>query len=285
MDGLIAGAIYSLTASGMSLVYATNRFWHLAHGAVLLSAAYALYGLYSLLGLNFYLSSILTVITAMVLGLAMYIFLYRPLRRRRAGNLIMLIASAGVLLFFEGFAQILFGSDVKTLEFIEVQAGINVGGVLVTPLQLIIIACSVVLLLVFWIFIKLSPTGKKLRAVADNVELARLTGINTDRFQALSFVIASAIAGCAAILIALERNVEPRMGVNFALVSFTSSVVGGIGSMPGSILGSYLIGFAENVTLWVIPSGYKEAIPFVVLFLFLVFRQNGILGVEKGMRE
>lgn len=284
-NGLIAGAIYSLMSAGFSLVYATNRFLHLAHGAVMMAGAYLLYTLFNLAGFNFYLACLLTVIFCGLLGWLLFICVYRPLRCKGAANMVMLIASAGLLIFFGGLAILLYGADVKILAFIPVREGIGFAGAIVTPLQLVIIAISTILLVGFAIFMKYTPIGKVIRAVADNPDLARVTGINPDRVQALGFIIASLIAGIAAILIGLERNIDPTLGMGFALMSFASTVIGGMGSLPGAIIGSFLIGFGENVPQLIFPSGYKDAMWLVMLFLFLLIRPKGILGVDQGARQ
>ncbi|MDO8626486.1 MAG: branched-chain amino acid ABC transporter permease [Candidatus Magasanikbacteria bacterium] len=285
VNGLIAGAMYSLTAAGFSLVYATNRFLNLAHGGIMMVGAYLVYTFFNLAGLNFYAASFLAVICTSLFGGFLFVSVYRPLRQKKAANMVMLIAAAGLAILLEALVTLIFGTDVKQLNFISVQEGWHIAGAIITPLQLVVMAVSAVLLVSFAVFMKYSSWGKLIRAVADNADLARTTGINPYAVQLWSFVIACAIASVAGILIGLERNIEPRMGLGFALVSFASTVVGGMGSLPGAILGSYLIGLAENVGQWILPSGYKEAIWLVMLFLFLLIRPSGIFGTEQGVRQ
>ena len=127
--------------------------------------------------------------------------------------------------------------------------------------------------------------GTVLRAVADNPELARISGINPDRVFAQSFMLGSAIAGVAAILVALEQNIEPIMGTNLIVKGFTGAIIGGATSVPGAVLGSYLLGLVENFGIWFLPSGWKDAIAFALLFVFLLWRPTGIMGIYKGPRE
>ena len=124
-----------------------------------------------------------------------------------------------------------------------------------------------------------------MRAVADNLELAKINGINTKKVQYIGFGIGSALAGLAGVLIALEQNVNPTMGTGLMLKGFTGAIIGGITSLPGAVLGSYLLGIIENFGIWYLPSGYKDAIAFVLLLLFLLVRPQGILGIKKGVRQ
>ena len=124
-----------------------------------------------------------------------------------------------------------------------------------------------------------------MRAVAGNKDAAEIVGISAEKIYSRSFIIGSAIAGIAAILVGLEQNLQPMMGTNLMIKGFTAAIIGGIGSVPGAILGSFLLGFAENYGIWFLPSGYKDAIAFVILFIFLLFRPYGILGIRKNFQK
>jgi branched-chain amino acid transport system permease protein len=128
---------------------------------------------------------------------------------------------------------------------------------------------------------KKTKIGKAMRAVADNKDVAEIVGISSEKIYAYSFIVGSAIAGIAGILVGLEQNLEPTMGTNLMIKGFTGAIIGGIGSVPGAILGSFLLGLVENFGIWFLPSGYKDAIAFVILFIFLLFRHQGILGLKK----
>lgn len=285
INGLIAGAIYALVACGFSLIYSTCKFIHFAHGVTIAFSAYFLYFLFSMLGLNFWLSAIFTIAFAALLGLLMNLSVYKQLRRRKASPVILLIASFGLLIFFESLILMLFGADVKTIGFIRIAKGIEFLGAIITPLQVCIIAISFLLLGFLFFFMKRTRTGKAMRAVSDNKDVAEIVGISAEKIYSKSFLIGSAIAGVAAILVGLEQNLEPMMGTNLIIKGFTGAIIGGIGSVPGAILGSFLLGFAENFGIWFLPSGYKDAIAFVILFAFLLFRSQGILGIKRSVQK
>ena len=284
VNGLIAGAIYALVAAGFSLIYSTVKFVHFAHGGVIATAAYMLYFFYSLLGLNFWLAAVLAILSGMVLGVAIDYLIYRPLRARRASPTIILIASVAVLLLLESLNLIFFGADVKSINFINIDAGYHFGSVIITGLQIVIVLSSLVLLAALFLFMKYSKIGKAMRAVADNQAVAEIVGISAERVYTWSFALGSLVAGLAAVLIALEQNIEPTMGTGLMIKGFTASIVGGVESVAGGVLGAFLLGLSENFGIWWLPSSYKDAIAFVILFLFLLLRPEGILGVKKSQK-
>lgn len=281
INGLIAGAIYALVASGFSLIYSTCKFVHFAHGAVVAVAAYILYLFFSLLGINFYSSVILTLICAGAFGWFINKIIYEPLRKRKASPIILLIASVALLILLESSLLLLFGADVKTIGFIKIAKGLEIFTAIITPLQIIIIITSLALLILLFLFMKKTRPGKAMRAVSDNKEVAEIVGISSQKIYSWSFIIGSAVAGVAGILVGLEQNLEPMMGTHLMLKGFTAAIIGGIGSVPGAILGAFLLGLTENFGIWFLPSGYKDAIAFIILFIFLILRPHGILGIKK----
>ena len=133
---------------------------------------------------------------------------------------------------------------------------------------------------------KKTRIGKAMRAVSDNRNVAEIVGISSERFYSWSFVVGSFIAGIAGILIGLEQNLEPMMGTGLIIKGFTAAIIGGIGNVYGAILGALILGLAENFGIWYLPSGYKDAIAFVILFIFLLFRPKGLFGIKKeGEKE
>lgn len=285
INGLIAGSIYALVAAGFSLIYSTNRFIHFAHGGVIAATSYFLFTLFVTWKLNFYLAAVLAIIFSGLLGYVIFKLIYSPLKKRGASSAILLIAGLALAILIENIILFHFGANVRALNFLEVAKGWEIGGAVVTSLQLSIIAASLILLALLWLFVRYAHLGKVMRAVADNPELAKISGINTNQVFAKSFIIGSVIAGFGSILIALEQNLEPFMGAPLMIKGFTGAIIGGITSLPGSVLGSYVLGLVENFGIWWLPSGWKDAIAFAVLFAFLLWRPTGILGINRGIRE
>lgn len=286
INGLIAGAIYALVASGFSLIYSTNKFVHFAHGATVAFSAYMFYAIFSLWHTELLASVILSLGLGAALGYTMNFFVYNRLRKQKASALIQLVASVALLILIESLILLFFGADVKSINLIKVEKGLEFFGAIITPLQLFIVVVAILLLGLLYYFMKHTKIGKAMRAVADNKDAAEIVGISAKQIFAWSFVIGSLIAGAAGILVGLEQNLEPMMGTNLMIKGFTGAVIGGITSVPGAVLGSFLLGFTENFGIWYLPSGYKDAIAFVLLFVFLLFRPQGLLGIKRsGDRE
>ena len=280
-NGIIAGAIYALVASGFSLIYTVTKFMHFAHGAVLALGAYFLYTFALILGLNFWLSILATLTFTSLAGALMNWTVYLPLRKRKASAAVLLIASIALMTFLNALVLALWGADVKTIP--TRNPVFDVLGARVTLIQTIIILVSATLLLALWLLMKKTTLGKAMRAVADNNDVAQTVGINPEKIYTLTFIIGSFLAGVAGILIGIEQNLYPQMGVSLIIKGFTGAVIGSLVSVPGSVLGSIILGLVENIGIWWLPSGYKDAIAFFLLFIFLLFKPSGLLGDK--MRE
>ena len=278
INGLIAGAIYALVASGFSLIFSTAKFIHFAHGSTVAVGAYLLHLFYGILNLNFWLAVILTIPAAALSGWLINRLIYHPLRKRGASNTILLMASIGLLILIESLILLIFEADVKTIGFLEIVKGIEIGGAIITPLQIVIIVVSVLLLIGLFLLMKKTKLGKAMRAVSDNKDVAEIVGISSRRIYAYTFLIGSAIAGIAGILVGMEQNLEPTMGTNLMIKGFTGAIIGGVSSVPGAVVGSFILGIVENFGIWFLPSGYKDAIAFIILFVFLIFRPSGLFG-------
>lgn len=284
VNSLIAGSIYALVASGFSLIYNINRFMHFAHGASIVIAGYLLYSFYVVIGFGFIYSLISTLFYSSFLGLFIYRLVYYPLEKRKASKIIILMASIALLILFQNFVQMVYGANVKDIGFIEIEKGIEIGGAIITSLQIVIILIAIAFMGFLYVFMKKTSIGRDMRAVSDNKELASIIGINYNKIYVLSFLIGSFLAGIAGILIALEQNITPNFGTGLMIKGFTGSIIGGISSVPAAVAGSYILGIAENFGIAVLPSGYKDAISFILLFLFLLLRPEGIISLGRRIK-
>lgn len=278
LNGIIAGAIYALVASGFSLIYSVTKFMHFAHGGVLAVAGYLLFTLAVAAGINFWLAIIITLLASALLGMAMNWLVYRPLRKKRASSAVLLIAGLALMILVNAAILAVWGADVKTIQ--AVNPVFDVSGVRVTFVQVTIIAVALLLFAGLWVLMKKTKLGKAMRAVSDNKDVAQTVGINPERIYTKTFLIGSMLAGVAGILIGIEQNLFPQMGVSLMVKGFTGAVIGSLLSVPGAVLGSFILGIVENVGIWWLPSGYKDAIAFVLLFVFLLFRPEGLMGVK-----
>lgn len=277
LNGIIAGGIYALIAIGFSLTYGLLRFLNPAHGSLYVMGAYLAFVFFSS-GMHIVGAFILAVMGGALAGVVMNKAIYKPLRSRKSNSLIMLLASLGIFIFVENFIIAAFGAEVKTIRLGPVTQGMEFFGAIITQTQVAIIIISLITLLLVELFLLKTKTGKAMRAAADNKDVAQVIGINIERINTYAFAFASALAASAGVLIAIEQNLEPTMGFNAIIKGFTASVVGGLGSVRGAVAGAFLLGIVENIGIWFLPSGYKDAIAFVVLIAFLLFRPQGLFG-------
>ena len=296
VNGLMAGSIYSLIALGFAVIYRTVRFFHFAHGVVYACGAYLAYAVFSrwslvvsgeesvvsdwLLVVRQIVAVLAGVIGAGIVGVLIDRIVYRPLRKRKAPNLVFLIASFGVFIFIQNLLQLIFGAQILTIRTGPVKEGHHIFGAVITNIQILILAVSVSLCVALWLFIKKTKLGKAMRAVADDPLAASVVGINPERIILAAFAVGSALAGAAGILISLETNIEPTMGMNAILKGIIASIVGGIGSIPGAMFGGIFLGLAENLGIWKISAGWKDCIAFAILIVFLLIRPGGIMNVK-----
>jgi branched-chain amino acid transport system permease protein len=285
INGIIAGSIYALIALGFTIIYRTIKFFHFAHGVIFAAGAYFVYTFFMLFDINPLISFFLSIALACLLGIAIDRFVYHPLRKNNAPNLVYLIASFGVFIFVQNLIQLIFGAQILTLRTGPIKEGHHFLGAVITDTQIIIIVASLVLFILTWLFIQKTKLGKAIRAVSDDPIGARVVGINSEKIILAVFAIGSALAGAAGILISLETNIEPTMGMNAILKGIIASIVGGVGSIPGALFGGLFLGLAENLGIWKIQAGWKDTIAFVILIIFLLLRPSGIMGVKTDKEK
>ena len=230
------------------------------------------------LHLNFVLSFFLSIVLAAILGIAIDRLVYSPLRQQNASNLIFLLASFGVVIFIQNLIQLIYGAQILTIRTGPIKEGHHFLGAVITDIQILILAVSIILMVLLWLFIQKTKLGKAMRAVSDDPIAANVVGINPERITRTSFAIGSALAGAAGILISFETNIEPTMGFSALLKGIIASIIGGIGSIPGAALGGFFLGLAENLGIWKISAGWKDCIAFLILIIFLLIRPRGFLG-------
>jgi branched-chain amino acid transport system permease protein len=195
-----------------------------------------------------------------------------------------LITAIGVSLFLENAGQLIFGADPKFFpQIIAKNDVISSGGIILTNQQLIVLVVSLFLMASLQLFIKKTKTGKAMRAVSFNREAASLMGISVDRIISITFIIGSALAAAAAVLVALTNpKIEPLMGIMPGIKAFVAAVLGGIGNIPGAMLGGMIMGIAEVMVVGYLSSTYRDAIAFAILILLLLFKPSGLMGAFTG---
>jgi branched-chain amino acid transport system permease protein len=216
-----------------------------------------------------------------VLGFALERFGIRP--ARQSSHLTLLIIAIGVSLFLENGGQLAFGADPKFFPEIIPTRRIQLGGLTVDSQRLTVLGVSIVLMVLLTLIINYTKTGKAMRAVSYNLDAAKLMGINTDRIIAFTFALGSALAGAGGILVSLlYPRIDPLMGIMPGLKAFVAAVLGGIGSIPGAMVGGLIIGLAEVMAVGYGQSTYRDATAFVILVLILLLKPSGILGKKAS---
>lgn len=289
ISGVCAGSIYALIAIGYTLVYGIIKLINFAHGEFYMVGAYVGFGAYFFLSdINPYLALVLMVgisgcAGALIALMAEYIA-YKPIRN--SGRLSALLTAIGVSFFLQNLAN--FVNSGKPLQFPSgvvgsigelCQRSFIIGGGGIKVIKLLFIVIAGLLTLGLWYIVMKTRFGKAMRAVSLDSDAAKLMGINGDQIIRRTFVIGGFLAGVAGILVGLQGVIEPMMGFMPGLHAFIAAVVGGIGSIPGAVLGGFLIGLSQSLVVWVgVPTGYKDVASFLILISVLVIKPQGILG-------
>jgi len=290
VNGVTLGSVYALVALGFSMVYGILKLLNFAHGDVMMVGAFMGWGILSWLGgpispnvavwLLIALMVLGAAIACGVLGLVVERFAYRPLRT--APRIAPLISALGVSFFLQNSVLLLFGADFRSYEAFELvdpEVGIEWGPLIVWVIRIVVVLSAVAMMIGLGLLVMRTRLGKAMRATAFDREAAAMMGIDVDRVIASTFFIGSALAGAAGVLVGLVfGQINHVMGFAYGLKGFTAAVVGGIGSIPGAMLGGLLIGLAEAYTVGYLTSSFRDVIVFSILILFLLVRPNGILG-------
>ena len=314
--GAVLGSIYALGAIGVTLIFGILRFAHFAHGDMMTMGAFVAFilaslasaaGLHAGLPMGFLLLPFAMAITA---GLALLIdkSFYAPLRARGAKPVTLLIASIGVTLMIQGLIRLFAGvqsrsffeTEPKTVYRIAVPFGGATRPIVITEPEVLMILATIVIVIALHLFLTRSRLGKAMRAMADNADLARVSGINTQLVVRVTWLIAGALACMGGTMLALDVSLKPDLAFNIVLPIFAAAIVGGLGQAYGAIAGGYLVGFAETLAVFnwsvllqplqrvlpasiqlpadlsIVPTEYKLTVAFVILIIVLLVRPTGI---------
>ena len=283
INAVSIGSLYALMAIGLAMVFGILRLINFAHGDLIMVGSYVTL-LLMLTGLPFLLAAVVGVAASTIAGLIMERVAYRPLRG--AHEVSMLLTSFSVTIFLENLAIVLFRPTSRPFPAPAVLRGvIEMGQLRLAGLDLIAIVVAAVLLLSLTLFVKRTTVGIAMRAASQDLLAARLMGIDVNKVIATAFAIGSLLAGVVGLLwSARVGKVDPLMGFNPVLKAFVASVIGGLGSLPGAVIGAYVLGGLEILLQGLLPSAltsYRDAFVFAILIALLLFRPNGILGATE----
>ena len=282
ISGLSLGSIYALIALGYTMVYGIAKMLNFAHGDIIMIGAYA--GILAVLnaGMPPVLAVLICIVVCTLLGVIIERFAYKPLRQ--ASPLSVLITAIGVSYFLQNIALIAFGSQQKAFPSLITLPTITIGSISVDGITILTLAVTAVIMVVLTFFINCTRLGKAMRAVSEDKGAAELMGISVNRTITMTFAIGSALAAFASIFYGMTYvYIKPTTGAMPGIKAFTAAVFGGIGSIPGAMLGGIMLGLIEQFSKTYISTLWADAIVFGVLVVVLVVKPTGLLG--KAVRE
>jgi len=300
VNGVTLGSVYALLAIGYSMVYGILKLLNFAHGEVFMIGSYIGYFVLTWLGgaadpsipvaATIVLMFLVAMLGAGALGVVIERFAYRPLREKRASRIAPLISALGVSFFLQQLAVILFGSAPKQYNAFAFDGGslftsVTIGPFTIQYMQLFVIVTTLCLMVALTIFVARTQVGRAMRATSFDLEAASMMGIDVDRVIVVTFFIGSVLAGAAGVMNGLIfQNVTPYVGFQVGLVAFTAAVVGGIGSIPGAMIGGLAIGIGRAFSIGYISSSYQDVIVFAILIGFLLLRPSGLFGTPAPQK-
>ena len=282
INGLSAGGTYAIIALGYTMVYGIAKMLNFAHGDIIMVGGYAMYVTLLLAG-HPIVALAAAIVLCVILGITVERFAYKPLRG--ASPLAVLITAIGVSFLLQSLAQIVFGSSPKILGAVKIDGFWSIGALKIDYSTLVTLAVTVVVMTVLTVFVKYAKIGRAMVAVSEDRDAALLMGINTNAIMAITFAIGSALAAVACYLMLTKGSgVTSTLGAMPGIKAFTAAVIGGIGSIPGAMLGGILLGVVESISLS-IPAiaPFTDAVSFAILIVILLVKPAGLLG--KMRRE
>ena len=278
INGISIGGVYALMAVGYSLVYSVLNFSNFAHGEVLMVGAYAgFYGL-SMLHLPFALALGFSVVVGGLVAIVLERVGYRPLRMRNAPTLYLMISAMGLSIFLQNFIMVTIGPNFRTYPDVFSFDPIEIGTLVIGSLDLVIFIITAICLALLTWFIYGTRLGVAIQAAAYNMRTASLMGINPDLVVMIVFAMAGGSAGLAGVLFGMKYTVYPWMG-NITIKAFIAAVVGGLGSLPGAVVGALLLGITETLAAAFVSSAFRDLFSFALMILIIIIRPSGLMGV------
>lgn len=282
INGVSLGSIYALIALGYTMVYGIIKLINFAHGDIYMVGAYVAFFATTFFKLSFFPALIVSMVVAAALGMTIERLAYRPLRK--APKIAILITAIGVSLLLEYGGMLLVTPQPRTFPALFDTKIFTFGNIVVNSQQVVILAISVVLMIILTYVVQRTKIGKAMRAVSFDTDAAKLMGIDVDRIISITFAIGSALAAAAGMLVGVYYNsIDPLMGIMPGLKAFVAAVLGGIGVIPGAMLGGIIMGVIEAMVSGFISSTFRDAAAFAILIIILLVKPSGLLG--KNVRE
>lgn len=284
INGLQLGAIYALTAVGFALIFGSTKVFHVAHGAAFTLAGYLFWWSINAQKWHWAVGLALAVAVVVAFGLFMERFIYRPIQRHEGAFFTVFIAAFGMQIIVQNLVGMVFGRGFETVTVSLSRAVEIAPGLFVAPIAGIAIVVAIVFFIGLTLFLSHTHVGTGLRALADNPDLVRVFGLEPTRLAQVAFGLGSALVVPAAALTAMSQGINPGIGAHIMLISLAATIIGGIGSLKGAAYGGFLLGLAESLAVWKLDPQWSEAVTFIILFVFIIFRPAGFLGRAQGAK-
>jgi len=275
LNGLAIGSVYTLVALGLTVVFGILGIAHFAHGSLAMFGGYLTFVFSTSMGLSFFASIAMAMPVGAVMGMLIERLAYRPVRD--APHINAFIIALGLTMMLEGGNLLLFGADQVIIQT-PYQQVFDFGGIFVAQLRMVVIVTAITLVAVVTILLLKTKTGKSVRAVAQNRHAAVLMGVNVNFVSSVVFAISSALGVAAGALIGALLALAPGVGESFAVKGFAVLILGGLGSLPGAILGGLVLGVSESLAAGFLSSAYKDVISFLIMILVLLVMPQGLMG-------
>ena len=275
VNGLILGGSYTLIALGLTMIYGILYIANFAHGGVYMLGAFASCFLLTMFGIGFFPAMLISMVGTAVLGIVIERVVFRPLTNAPHAN--GFIAALGLFFILEGMAAILWGHDYRTFPAVYPQI-VHFLGISLSLQRVLVIGVTVILIIILYLVIQKTTVGRTIRAVSQESRAAVLVGISANRVSALTFAIGSALAAAAGTLLGPIFLVYPQMGNAPITKAFVVIILGGMGSIPGAILGGFIVGIVESLGVTYISSTFMDLYAFIVLIIILMFKPRGLMG-------
>ncbi|HIW74792.1 MAG TPA: branched-chain amino acid ABC transporter permease [Firmicutes bacterium] len=282
LNGLGLGSIYALIALGYSMVYGIVQLINFAHGDIIMVGGYAIYVALSMAGMPLWLAVLVPIVVCALAGVLIERLAYQRLLTHNAERISLLITALGVSIFLQNLFMLVFGSEAKTVPPMFGSNSVELGGLSVASSTLINIVVSVVMMVILQLLVNRTKIGKAMQATSEDAGAAKLMGINTKNIIMLTFAVGSILAAVGAVLYCnTYPQIRPTMGNLLGLKAFVAAVLGGIGSIPGAMLGGYLLGVLEQLTKAYITTEVTDAVVFAILIVVLLVRPAGLMGRNR----
>lgn len=282
VNGLTIGCVYSLVAIGYSLVFGVLRLINFSSGSVYMLGAYLMLILYSTMNGNYVTALLISILLTGLCGFMVDFIGLRPLRARNAPRMAGLISTLGIGTVIDNAIQIWVGTDTKPFPNFINFGKFSIANAVISYTQIIIFVICTLLMIVLSFFVYKTKIGKSMRSVAQNMVCAKLMGVNVRLVISCTFFVSAVLACVSGALVgAYYQNIDTMMGFSVGMKTFAAAVLGGVGSLPGAMIGGLIVGMAETIGASYISSGYRDAIAFGILIIVLLVKPSGLLGKKS----